>query len=120
MSADKHNLLLLYDRPQEPVFVAKGEQKAVFDVPNDYLADRYKPIGVQLFNRFGEEAGERIPVKQIALPDLRDVLELGRHENFSLFIPKHRKIAGRLIDVFMGNLLFFFLILFKIFYWNFI
>jgi tyrosinase len=28
--------------------------------------------------------------------------QLGRQENFSLFIPKHRKIAGRLIDIFMG------------------
>jgi tyrosinase len=27
---------------------------------------------------------------------------LGRQENFSLFIPKHRKLAGRLIDIFMG------------------
>ena len=28
--------------------------------------------------------------------------QLGRQENFSLFIPKHRKIAARLIDIFMG------------------
>lgn len=38
----------------------------------------------------------------ISLPDLGEVLNLGRHENFSLFIPKHRAIAGRLINIFMG------------------
>lgn len=37
MSANKNNLLLLFDRPQEPVFVAKGEKKAVFDIPDSYL-----------------------------------------------------------------------------------
>lgn len=37
MESNKSNLLLLFDRPQEPVFVAKGEQRAVFDVPNEYL-----------------------------------------------------------------------------------
>lgn len=37
MSNKKQNLLLLFDRPQEPVFMAKGDKKAVFDVPNDYL-----------------------------------------------------------------------------------
>lgn len=100
--ADKTNLLLLFDRPQEPVFVPKGDKKTSFDVPQSYLADRYKPIGVELFNRFGEESGEKIPVKEISLPNLGEILDLGRNENFSLFIPKHRKLAGRLIDIFLG------------------
>lgn len=101
--ANKSNLLLLFDRPQEPVFVAKGDKKAVFDVPNNYLADRYKPIGVELANRFGEDANERIPVSEISIPPLGEILELERDANFSLFIPKHRRIAGRLIDIFLGK-----------------
>ncbi|XP_055709259.1 phenoloxidase 2 [Phlebotomus papatasi] len=99
---DKRNLLLLYDRPQEPVFVEKGEQKTVFDVPDNFLPDRYRAIGNELQNRFGEAAENRIPVKNISLPDLRIPMSLGRHEQFSLFIPAHRHIAGRLIDIFMG------------------
>ncbi|XP_017775911.1 PREDICTED: phenoloxidase 2-like [Nicrophorus vespilloides] len=98
----KQNLLLLFDRPQEPVFIPKGPKKSSFNVPQSYLADRYKPIGVELFNRFGEDASEKIPVKEIALPNLGEILDLGRHENFSLFLPKHRRLAGRLIDIFLG------------------
>lgn len=38
MSANtKKHLSLLFDRPQEPVFVAKGDEKTVFDIPNNYL-----------------------------------------------------------------------------------
>ncbi|XP_037029740.1 phenoloxidase 2 [Bradysia coprophila] len=102
--ADKKNLLLLFDRPQEPVFMEKGEtnSSSVFDVPDNYLTDRYRPIGADLTNRFGEPANSRIPVRNITLPSLRVPMELGRHEQFSLFIPKHRRIAGTLIDIFIG------------------
>ncbi|KAL3279080.1 hypothetical protein HHI36_016594 [Cryptolaemus montrouzieri] len=101
-SSTKKHLSLLFDRPQEPVFVSKGDEKVVFNVPNNYLADRYKPIGVQLANRFGEDAGERVDVKQISVPNLGEILDLPRHANFSLFIPKHRRLAGKLINIFLG------------------
>ncbi|XP_066260110.1 phenoloxidase 1 [Euwallacea similis] len=100
--SDKNNLLLLFDRPQEPVFMPKGDQKKAFAVPPEYLSDKYRPIGTQVTTRFGEEASERIPVKRISIPPLGEILELSRDSNFSLFIPKHRKIAGRLIDIFLG------------------
>ncbi|XP_050307530.1 phenoloxidase 1-like [Anthonomus grandis grandis] len=99
---DKKNLLLLFDRPQEPSFMPKGDQKKAFSVPADYLSDKYKPIGTQVSNRFGEEANEVIPVNRITVPRLGEILELPRDSNFSLFIPKHRRIAGRLIDIFLG------------------
>lgn len=35
--ADAQKLLLLFDRPKEPVFFTKGDQDAVFDIPNNYL-----------------------------------------------------------------------------------
>ncbi|XP_045467590.1 phenoloxidase 1-like [Harmonia axyridis] len=101
-SNTKKHLLLMYDRPQEPVFVAKGENRSVFKVPNKFLSDRYKPLGVTLTDRFNEGAGEEIDVKDISLPRLGDITELGRHENFSLFIPKHRRLAGKLINILIG------------------
>lgn len=100
--ADKKNLLLLFERPQEPVFVEKGPNRAVFDVPDNFLRDRYRLIGSELQNRFGVEAETRIPVKNISIPDLTIPMSLGRHDQFSLFIPKHRRLAARLIDIFMG------------------
>lgn len=66
--ADKKNLLLLFERPQEPVFMEKGSKNAVFDVPSNFLNDRYSGIGQELQNRFGETAGERIPVSKLPFP----------------------------------------------------
>jgi tyrosinase len=110
---DKTNLLLLFERPQEPVFMEKGKFHNVFDVPDSYLTDRYRPIGGEVQTRFGDEAGPKISVRQISIPDMRIPLSLGRNEPFSLWIPRHRKIAGRLVDIFMGEFSRFFCFLVK-------
>lgn len=103
--ADKNNLLLLFDRPKEPVFMEKGTTSTVFDVPDNYLTDRYRPIGTEIQNRFSDAATNRVSVRNISVPDLRIPMSLGRDEQFSLFLPKHRRIAGRLIDIFTGDFL---------------
>ncbi|XP_076677764.1 phenoloxidase 1-like [Andrena cerasifolii] len=102
MENDKTGILYLFDRPAEPVYVPKGDKKVAFDIPPDYLPDRYRPVATQVFNRFGDEADMKLQVKQITLPDLTIPMQLGRREPFSLFIPAHRKIAARLINIFMG------------------
>lgn len=33
---DKNNLLLLFDRPSEPIFLKKGEDNVTFDLPKSY------------------------------------------------------------------------------------
>ncbi|XP_036327948.1 phenoloxidase 2-like [Rhagoletis pomonella] len=99
--ANKNNLLLLFDRPNEPIFMEKGKA-SVFDVPDKFLTDRYRPISTEVQSRFGEKAEQRIPVSDISIPDLRIPMSLPRDAQFSLFIPAHRRIAGRLIDIFMG------------------
>lgn len=102
--AKAENLLLLFERPQEPVFVGKGPNKAVFDVPSKFLPDRFKSIGDEIQSEFSERAGERIAVRSdVTIPDLKLPLSLGRHEQFSLFIPRHRKLAAKLIDIFMST-----------------
>lgn len=101
--AKKENLLLLFERPQEPVFVEKGEKNAVFDVPSKFLTDRFRDIGSEIQAQFSERAEERIPVRDdIPIPDLKIPLSLGRHEQFSLFIPRHRRLASKLTEIFMS------------------
>lgn len=102
--ADKRNLLLLFDRPLEPVFMEKGPNgNSIFDVPNKLLTDRYKNDST-ITSRFGENSLERIPVgANISIPNLSVPMQLDRKEQFSLFIPRHRKIAGHLINIFMGK-----------------
>ncbi|XP_017796958.1 PREDICTED: phenoloxidase 2-like, partial [Habropoda laboriosa] len=102
MAEDKSGILYLFDRPAEPVYVPKGEKKVAFDIPSDYLPDRYRPVATQVFNRFGDDADTKLQVKQITLPDLSIPMQLERHQAFSLFIPSHRKGAARLINIFMG------------------
>jgi tyrosinase len=106
--ANKKNLLLLFENPTEPVFTQKGSNHAVFDLPSRFLEERYQDIGTEIQNRFGEDAGERISVRDIQPPNLDAVgyKQLGKQDNFSVFIPKHRKIASRLIDLFMSELSF--------------
>lgn len=104
--SNKQNLLLLFERPQEPVFIEKGPNKAVFDVPSEFIPERYRDIGMDISSHFSEMANEKIPVRSdVELPDLELPLSLGRHEQFSLFIPRHRKLAGKLIDSFMSELI---------------
>lgn len=104
MSANSkiENLKLLMERPTEPVFVPKGNRKASFEVPDNYLTNRYKPLGVSLTSRFGDEANEKIPVRKIKLPNTSRLENLGRREPFSLFIPEHRELAALCIDIMMG------------------
>lgn len=81
----------------------KGTKGSVFDVPSDFLADRYKDIGADIQTRYAEKATEIIPIKtNISIPDLELPISLGRHEQFSLFIPRHRKIATRLVEIFLS------------------
>ncbi|XP_020292379.1 phenoloxidase 2 [Pseudomyrmex gracilis] len=102
MGSKKSDILYLFDRPAEPVYVPKGENKVAFQVPASYLPENRQSIAPQVFNRFSEDTQSQVSVKQISLPDLSVPLQLGRRDPFSLFIPKHRKLAARLIDIFMG------------------
>lgn len=37
MASDKSGILYLFDRPSEPVYVPKGDNKVAFVIPPDYL-----------------------------------------------------------------------------------
>ncbi|XP_077295280.1 phenoloxidase subunit 2-like isoform X2 [Arctopsyche grandis] len=104
MSDVKKSIQLLFDRPSEPLFMPKGDNNSVFDVPQNFLAPQYETLGVELSNRFGEDANERIPLKDVSVPDLTTILDLPRQAEFTLFIPKHRRIAGDLIDILIRKL----------------
>lgn len=101
MADDDQNLLLLFQRPNEPLFTKKDNGKAAFDVPQEYLTDRYKPIGNELQTRFGEEVERKIPLRQISPPDLSFATVIGKNAAFSLFNLPNKEIAGRLIKLMM-------------------
>jgi hypothetical protein len=45
-----------------------------------------------------------IPVQNAGIPDLSVASELGKQDNFSLMIPRHRKSASALTDIFLSEL----------------
>nr|AII81929.1 phenol oxidase [Blattella germanica] len=97
------DLLLMFDRPQEPIFMPKGDDGNVaFDVPSDLLENRIQ-VDMGIVDRLGaSQADEHITVRSIALPDLSIPQSIARDQNFSLFIPLHRRAATRLIEIFLG------------------
>ncbi|XP_050439526.1 phenoloxidase 1-like [Adelges cooleyi] len=99
---DKTNILYLFDRPTEPLFIGKGDDNVTFDIPTEYLVDRYKPLASELQTRF-PSGGKTVPITKLnKIPDLSFPLSLGRNEPFSLFNPYHSDMAARLIEIFMA------------------
>lgn len=46
--ADKNNILYLFDRPTEPIFIGKGDDNVSFDVPTEYLVSKTSIIFCKL------------------------------------------------------------------------
>ncbi|KPJ13409.1 Phenoloxidase subunit 1 [Papilio machaon] len=101
MTNSKNDLLLFFDRPREPCFLQKGEN-TIFQLPEEYYPEKYKKLSGIISNRFGKGIKREIPVRKIALPNLEMPMELPYNSQFSLFIPRHRQIAGKLIDIFIN------------------
>nr|QOQ34392.1 prophenoloxidase 2-2 [Sogatella furcifera] len=93
----KEILLALFDRPNEPLFLPKGDEQFTFHMPEDYLEDRFKIKNIS--DRFGGD--NVVDLKRITLPDLDLPLQLKKTEQFTPFIPLHRQMAGQLIEKFL-------------------
>ncbi|XP_055605244.1 phenoloxidase 8-like [Uranotaenia lowii] len=93
----------LFQRPGEPLFVTKSSGKVYYDLPENTLRERYRPIGQALAERFGADAPIRVPVKDVGKPDISFALEIPRRGPFTLFGKAHREIAGKLVEMFMDQ-----------------
>jgi len=47
--ADKNNILYLFDRPTEPIFIGKGDENVSFDVPTEYLVSKTRIIFISYY-----------------------------------------------------------------------
>ncbi|KAL7300487.1 hypothetical protein TKK_0006489 [Trichogramma kaykai] len=101
MSSNR-NLLLMFDRPTEPIYVPKGNQGTSFDIPQEYLRDEYQAQGMGIINRWTSLSSNVVTVKKIAIPDLTVPESLSRYETFSLFNPTHREYAAYMTKLFIG------------------
>ncbi|KAH8363104.1 hypothetical protein KR084_005364 [Drosophila pseudotakahashii] len=96
--ADKKDLLLLFHHPTEPVFMDKGGDGTLFQVPDSFVTERCRKMQQQHSDVGGN--GRRICIKEMSIPDLDNCMSLGRSEQFSLFLKCHRQMAGNLIEIF--------------------
>ncbi|XP_017077494.2 phenoloxidase 3 isoform X2 [Drosophila eugracilis] len=97
---DKRNLLLLFEHPTEPVFMDKGGNGTMFQVPDSYVTNRYNSICKKIQGRVSVGEKNHISVKEIPVPDISYPMTLGRSDEFSLFLKSHRQKAAHLIEIF--------------------
>nr|ABC59699.2 prophenoloxidase [Ostrinia furnacalis] len=94
---------LLFDRPNEPLITPKGDNNALFQLTEQLLPEDYKNNGIELNDRFGDDAGERIPLQNLSqVPQFRVPSQLPTDADFSLFLPRHQEMATEVIDVLMN------------------
>ncbi|XP_026501330.1 phenoloxidase 1-like [Vanessa tameamea] len=90
---------LLFDRPNEPMVSLKGDRKALFQLTDQHLGDQYKSNGIEINNRFGEEATEVIPLKELRkIPEFKKARQLPTDSEFSILLPAHQEMADEVID----------------------
>ncbi|KAG4073757.1 hypothetical protein HA402_000981 [Bradysia odoriphaga] len=104
MANTPNNLLLLFQKPNEPVFAQKDDGKTIIELPEEYYTDRYRPLGDELSTRFGEDVTNKVVLKAVAkLPDLSFALALSKEAGFSLFNQAHKEMASKLMQIFMDQ-----------------
>ncbi|KAG7303487.1 hypothetical protein JYU34_012011 [Plutella xylostella] len=97
------SLQLLFDRPNESLITPKGEKKAVFQLTEQFLPKEYESNGLELNNRFGDDASEKIPLKNLSrIPKFTKARQLPVDADFSLFLPKHQQMADEVIEELMA------------------
>lgn len=101
----KKALSLMFDRPKEPIFKEKGEEGMIFTIPKNFIAERFQGVSSVVESRFGDETSPRFNVVVSGrTPDVTQFTKgLARDAPFSLWVPSHSKIAGKLITLFMSQ-----------------
>ncbi|CAF4884696.1 unnamed protein product [Pieris macdunnoughi] len=103
MASVVKGLSLLFDRPNEPMVSPKGDDNAIFQISEQFLTDDYKNNGIEINNRYGENASEIIPLENLRrVPKFSKAKRLPKDSDFSLFLPAHREMADEVVDELMG------------------
>ncbi|XP_060806548.1 phenoloxidase subunit 2 [Amyelois transitella] len=94
---------LLFDRPNEPLITPKGDKGTLFQLTEDLLPKDYEANGLELNNRFGDDAEDKIPLKPLRSPPRFPIAsQLPVDADFSLFLPRHQEMATEVIDTLLS------------------
>nr|AAV91794.1 prophenoloxidase 5 [Aedes aegypti] len=97
----KTGFMCLMTRPREPLFYPKYGGQTFMVLPEHFFTDRYRPLAPIINDRFGS-APNHVVVRSIDPPDFTYAMEIPRNGNYNQFSPKHRNIAGKLVQDFMN------------------
>jgi hypothetical protein len=100
MNPNAEDVLLLFENPSEPIYNRKGDNQKVFKVPESFYEKRVADsVRTELSSIGDVENGIEVP--DITKPDLSAVgfSELSRDTNFTVMLPKHLKIGGKLVRI---------------------
>ncbi|XP_053617529.1 phenoloxidase subunit 2 [Plodia interpunctella] len=103
MAALVKSFQLLFDRPNEPLITPKGDKGTLFQLTEDLLPKDYEANGLELNNRFGDDADDKIPLKPLRSPPRFPIAsQLPVDSDFSLFLPRHQEMATEVIDTLLS------------------
>lgn len=69
-----------------------------------FQTPEYASNGIELNDRYGDDASEKIPLKNLGrVPDFRVARQLPKDADFSLFLPRHQEMATEVIDALMSE-----------------
>ncbi|CAH2093737.1 unnamed protein product [Euphydryas editha] len=103
MAEIANSFSLLFDRPNEPMVSLKGDKKVLFQLTDQLLSPEYKNNGIEINTRFGEEATQIIPLKQLkTLPKFPKASKLPKDSEFSILLPAHQEMADEVIDALLA------------------
>lgn len=102
MSKSKREILSLFNRPKEPIFMGNKDNNISFNIPVNYLPNEFQASAADILSRFQSTNDEKIVLNNITLPDLTIPMKLDRQQAFSLFIPTHQTYAKHLINLFLS------------------
>jgi tyrosinase len=106
MEDKRKALSLLFDRPKEPLFLGKGEDAVIFDIPDSFIAERFRSVSNTIKSRMKRSENPKMKIdvneQEFKLPDIKSFTDgLPRDKSFSLWLPRHAEIAGNLIKLFV-------------------
>ncbi|GAB0091392.1 hypothetical protein DMENIID0001_062330 [Sergentomyia squamirostris] len=98
----------LFTRPKETLLTPKkiaGDRLYQFQVSEQFLPEKYHKYGKELLDHYNQKLPNAVVIKIEdckTVPNLEFTKPILLDEIFSIYIPLHRKIAVRLIEIFIA------------------
>lgn len=112
MSSDKNKLLMLFEKPLEPIFTKRDDDKRSVDMPMEYymnyvprygrvIGDNEGMVARLLQGQDNEDVVHLNKIEPKEYPNISFAEDIGRYSDFSLFNQENKLIAAKLTRIFL-------------------